>query len=185
MINTSRRAETLVGWMESLADRTRLRLIRVLERQELGVIELCEILQLPQSTVSRHLKLLADQGWVHNRRDGTTRLYRTTLQELDPAARKLWVLAREQTDDWATVRQDELRLLRRIQQRNVDSQAFFAGAAGKWDKIRRELYGDGFSATAMLALLPCDHIVVDLGCGTGQIVAQLADHVGRAIGVDS
>jgi len=185
MIKTSRRAETLVGWMESLADRTRLRLIRVLERQELGVIELCEILQLPQSTVSRHLKLLADQGWVHNRRDGTTRLYRTTLQELDPAARKLWVLAREQTDDWATVKQDELRLLRRIQQRNVDSQSFFAGAAGKWDKIRRELYGDAFSTTAMLALLPRDHTVADLGCGTGQIVAQLADHVRRVIGVDS
>ena len=91
--------------MESLADRTRLRLMRILERNELGVIELCEVLQLPQSTVSRHLKLLSDQDWIHHRRSGTTRLYRMILEELDPAARKLWLLAREQTDEWPTVRQ--------------------------------------------------------------------------------
>src|SRR5438105_4618081 len=95
--------QTLVGWMEALADRTRLRLMRLVEQQELGVVELCEILQLPQSTVSRHLKILSDQGWVHPRRSGTTRLYQMILEELDPAARKLWLLAHEQTEDWPTV----------------------------------------------------------------------------------
>jgi ArsR family transcriptional regulator len=181
----SRRPETLVGWMESLADRTRLRLLRILEQHDLGVVELCEILQLPQSTVSRHLKILADQGWLHNRRNGTTRLYRMSLDELDPAARKLWTLAREQTDDWPTVRQDELRLERRLRHRETDSQAFFAGAVGKWDKIRREFYGESFTTSAMLALIPGDYVVADLGCGTGAVTAQLAHHVKRVIGVDS
>jgi ArsR family transcriptional regulator len=171
--------------MESLADRTRLRLLRILEQHDLGVVELCEILQLPQSTVSRHLKILADQGWLHNRRNGTTRLYRMSLDELDPAARKIWMLAREQTDGWPTVRQDELRLERRLRHRETDSQAFFAGAVGKWDKIRREFYGESFTTSAMLALIPGDYVVADLGCGTGAVTAQLAPHVHRVIGVDS
>src|SRR5687767_15934059 len=88
-----RHPESLLGWMESLADPTRLRLLRLLERHELGVAELTEVLQLPQSTVSRHLKVLADQGWVMSRPDGTNRLYRTTGDGRDPGARKLWLLA--------------------------------------------------------------------------------------------
>src|SRR5882724_622643 len=104
-----RQPEALLGWMESLADPTRLRLLRLLERHELGVAELCDVLQLPQSTVSRHLKVLADQAWVRNRPQGTTNLYRMDLGEAHPAARRLWTLTREQTDDWATVAQDQLR----------------------------------------------------------------------------
>src|SRR6187455_1237225 len=95
--------DALVARMECLADETRLRLLRLLERHELGVVELCEILQLPQSTVSRHLKVLADQAWVRSRREGTTRLYRMILDELTTPARKLWLLAREQTANWATL----------------------------------------------------------------------------------
>ncbi len=171
--------------MGSLADRTRLRLLRLLERYELGVAELCDVLQLPQSTVSRHLKVLSDQGWARSRREGTTHLYRMILDELDPAARKLWLLAREQTEQWATIRQDELRLARRLRRRETDTQAFFAGAAGRWDKLRRELYGESFTGAATLALLPGEYVVADLGCGTGQVAALLSDCVGRVIGIDS
>src|SRR3954454_23038320 len=121
--------DALLGWMECLSDPTRLPLLRLLERHELGVVELCDILQLPQSTVSRHLKVLADQGWVRSRAQGTANFYRMVPNELDPPARRLWALAREQTDHWATVRQDELRLQRRLSDRETDSQAFFAGAA--------------------------------------------------------
>jgi ArsR family transcriptional regulator len=185
MISAPRHPQTLVGWMQSLGDRTRLRLLRLLERNELGVVELCDILQLPQSTVSRHLKVLSDQGWLRSRRSGTTHLYRTILDELEPAARRLWLVSREQIDTWATVRQDELRLLRRLRHRDADTQAFFAGAAGKWDQLRRELYGDLFSTSAMLALLPKDLVVADLGCGTAQVADQLAPHVARVIGIDS
>src|SRR5947209_4777362 len=141
--------DALLGWMESLADATRLRLLRLLERHELGVVELCDALQLPQSTVSRHLKVLSDQHWTRSRRQGTTNLYRTILDELDTTARKLWVLAREQTADWATVQQDESRALQLLRDKQRDSQAFFAGAAGQWDKLRGELYGHRFATAAM------------------------------------
>ena len=58
-----------------LADAIRSRMVLMLERHELTVSELCAILQLPQSTVSRHLKMLADAGWVTSRREATSRYY--------------------------------------------------------------------------------------------------------------
>jgi ubiquinone/menaquinone biosynthesis C-methylase UbiE/DNA-binding MarR family transcriptional regulator len=176
--------DRLLAWISSLADQTRLRLLRLLERQELGVVELCAVLQLPQSTVSRHLKVLHDQKWVRGRREGTTHLYRTILDELDPPARKLWLVAREQTDQWVTGKQDQLRLERLLAEREVDRDTFFAGAASEWDRLRRELYGERFSIAAMLALLPADYVVADLGCGTGILTAELAPHVKRVIGID-
>jgi ubiquinone/menaquinone biosynthesis C-methylase UbiE len=176
--------DRLLAWISSLADQTRLRLLRLLERQELGVVELCAVLQLPQSTVSRHLKVLHDQKWVRGRREGTTHLYRTILDELDPPARKLWLVAREQTDQWVTGKQDQLRLERLLAEREVDRDTFFAGAASEWDRLRRELYGERFSIAAMLALLPADYVVADLGCGSGNLTAELAPHVKRVIGID-
>lgn len=172
-------------WMQLLADATRLRLLRLLSRQELGVGQLCQVLRLPQSTVSRHLKMLAEQQWVGSRRNGTQRLYRMHAGQLHPAARRLWQLAREHSDGWPVVRQDELRLARLQRDRQVDAQAFFAGAAARWDRLRQQLYGQSFTTEALLALLPADWVVADLGCGTGHAAAALADHVGRVVGVDS
>jgi ArsR family transcriptional regulator len=176
------RPEALIERMDSLADATRLRLLRLLEREELGVAELVDILQMPQSTVSRHLKVLADQGWVLSRAHRTNNLYRMA-EDGDGGARKLWLWARESTDRWPAARHDDLRLQRLLAERRP-AQAFFAGAAGEWDRLRGELYGRAFQEAAFLALLPTDWVVADLGCGTGTVAAALAPHVARVIGVD-
>src|SRR5205085_8463258 len=135
MIKIAANPDALLGWMESLADATRLRLLRLLERQELGVVELCEVLQLPQSTVSRHLKVLGDQKWVRARRQATTHRYRMLLDELEAAPRRLWLLAREQIEDWATLGQDELRLGRVLAERKAAPNGAdpFAARAEQWD----------------------------------------------------
>ncbi len=185
MDKTAQNGEFLVNLMGSLADSKRLRLLRLVERNELGVAELCDVLQLPQSTISRHLKVLGDLGWVRNRRQGTTHLYRTILDELEPASRRLWLLAREQTDAWPSVMQDQLRLNRRLQERGNDGESFFAGAAAEWDKLRSELYGQKFSRIACLALLSGTQTVADLGCGTGEIAAELSPFVHQVIAVDN
>lgn len=173
----------LVECLETLADPTRLRLLRLLERHELGVAALCDVLQLPQSTVSRHLKVLSDQGWLAGRSQGTTRLYRMK-GERGPAARRLWLLSRDQTDAWPTARQDQLRLGRRLSRGSPPAEAFFAGAAGQWDRLREEAYGRAFTQTAIFGLLPREWVVADLGCGTGHAAAALAPHVARVVGVD-
>ena len=71
-------------------------MLLLLERHELTVSELCTVLQLPQSTVSRHLKTLSDASWVVSRRDGTSRYYTLSLDERGGPARRLWSLLRDQ-----------------------------------------------------------------------------------------
>jgi SAM-dependent methyltransferase/predicted transcriptional regulator len=181
---TSRQPEALLAWMGSLAEPTRLRLLRILEGHELGVAQLCEILQMPQSTVSRHLKNLGDEGFIQSRAQGTNRLYRMVRMDKDAAARRLWRLAQAETEGWATARQDELRLGRVLARQQPGAQAFFAGAAGEWDRLREEAYGRALNQTALLALLPSTWVVADLGCGTGSLSAALSPHVARVIGVD-
>ncbi len=185
MIAPAAQPAALVGWMEDLGDPTRLRLLRLLEREELGVAELCDVLQLPQSTVSRHLKVLVDSRWIRGRRQGTARLYQSASNELDGTASQLWQLARAQSDAWSTARQDDLRLARILRERQSGSQAFFAGAAAKWDKLRNELYGSQFTRHALTAFLPRQWVVADLGCGTGRVAADLAPFVAQVIGVDN
>jgi ArsR family transcriptional regulator len=175
--------ESLLAFMNALADPSRLRLLRLLERHELGVAELCDVVQMPQSTVSRHLKVLADQGFVRSRADGTNRLYRMPPAE-DPTARRLWLLARERTEAWPTATQDRLRLTRLAARRRPAALAFFAGAAGRWDRLRAELYGDAFTESALLSLLPPSWVIADLGCGSGHATARLAPYVREVIGVD-
>ena len=90
-------APTVFDRMTALADSTRSRMLLLLERHELTVGELCAVLQLPQSTASRHLRILADDGWVVSRSEGTSRLY--SLPPLDSGAKRLWVLMEHTTKD--------------------------------------------------------------------------------------
>lgn len=171
--------------MAALSDSTRCRMLLLLERHELTVSELCGVLQLPQSTVSRHLKTLADDGWVSSRRDGTSRFYSMPIVDLDPPAGQLWPLIREQVARSSGARQDERRLRSILARRRAKSTAFFATAAGGWDRLREDLFGDRFHLWALLGLLDADLTVGDLGCGTGQLAEAIAPHVQRVIAVDS
>jgi ArsR family transcriptional regulator len=133
--------------------------------------------------VSRHLKLLADEGWLSSQRQGTAHLYRMH-DALDPAARRLWKVARAETAGWATLEQDAQRLARHLASRRQEADAFFAGAAAGWERLRDELYGAGFVADVVAALLPRDLVVADLGCGTGDLACRLARHVRRVVAID-
>src|SRR5215510_11048290 len=176
-------ARSVFERLTALADATRSRLVALLERHELTVSELCAILQLPQSTVSRHLKVLVDDGWVMSRAEGTSRLYQIETR-LDEAALKLWSLVREELDRTAVGSQDARRLESVIAQRRTRSRAFFSSAAGSWDALRAELFGRS-ADQAFLGLLDDRWVVGDLGCGTGWLSASVAPFVRRVIAMDS
>jgi ubiquinone/menaquinone biosynthesis C-methylase UbiE/DNA-binding transcriptional ArsR family regulator len=178
-------APAILGWMTALADVTRARTLRLVEQYELTVADLCAVLQLPQSTMSRHLKLLADEGWVTARPEGTSRLYRMDVDDLEPAARRLWNLLREQTAQTRAAAHDDQRLATILAARQSRSQAFFSSAAGQWDRLRRDMFGDRFDLMALAGLLEDTWVVGDLGCGTGQISETVAPFVHRVIAVDS
>jgi len=170
--------------MAALADPIRCRMLLPLERHELTVTEICSVLQLPQSTVSRHLKTLADDGWVSSRRDGTSRFYGMVMSDLDPGAQRLWPLIREQIAGTNGAEQDERRLKSVLSKRRSKSEEFFASASGQWDHLRSELFGDRFHLHAMLSLIEPDLTVGDLGCGTGQVSELIAPHVAKVVAVD-
>src|SRR5881275_2169312 len=173
------RAPAILDHLAALADTTRSRLLLLLDRHELTVSELCGIVQLPQSTVSRHLKALADGGWVSARADGTSHLYTMTRQELEAPARRLWSLVRDHAGPTPAAAQDYRRLQATLADRRTKSQEFFSSSAGQWDRLREELFGDGFHLAALAALADPHWVVGDLGCGTGQASAALAPFVAR------
>ena len=154
----------------------------VLDRHELTVNELCAVLQLPQSTVSRHLKTLTDDGWIGSRRDGTSRYY--ALAELAVPERKLWSLVREQVGAAPGAAQDDRRLRGVLADRRSKTQEFFASAAGQWDKLRTELFGGAYLLQGLLGLLDERWVVGDLGCGTGSVAEAVAPFVKKVIAVD-
>ena len=170
--------------MSALADPLRCRMLLLLEKRELTVSELCSVLQIPQSSVSRHLKTLADDDWVTSRRDGTSRFYSMPLDDLDSAASQLWPLIREQVASTAAAGQDERRLRGVLNRRRAKSQEFFATAAADWDRLRSDRFGDTFHLWAVLGLVDPALVVGDLGCGTGQLTETIAPFVRRVIAVD-
>ena len=168
--------------MEVLADPTRLRLLRLLERHELGVAELCDVLQLPQSTVSRHLKVLADQGWIaepRRRARRTSIAWTSATRDAGGAPAVARSRASRRTAGRRS-RRTSCASTPPARRAPAAARRFFAGAAGQWDRLRDELYGTALHAVRRcLGLLPADWVVADLGCGTGQVAAALAPHVRR------
>ncbi|MCL4813402.1 MAG: metalloregulator ArsR/SmtB family transcription factor [Vicinamibacteraceae bacterium] len=176
--------EALLDQLSLLADPVRCRILLLLQEQELMVGEICEILQLPQSTVSRQLRSLADGDWVATRRDGTSRFYSVNGEALDPAQRRLWTLVQDEIAATPSAAQDRGRLREVLARRREKSQAFFSTAAGQWDRLREDLFGRDSHLRALAGLLDPEAVVGDLGCGTGAFADAIAPFVGQVVAVD-
>jgi len=174
----------ILDHLSALADTTRSRILLLLDRHELTVGELCAVLQLPQSTVSRHLKALADSDWITVRPEGPSHLYTSSIDRLDAPARRLWQLVRDQVGSSAGADHDARRLAATLAARRTKSQEFFSSSAGQWDRLRDELFGSRFHLAAFAAFASPAWTVGDLGCGTGQVSAALAPFVKQIIAVD-
>jgi SAM-dependent methyltransferase len=170
--------------LTALADSTRSRILLLLDRHELTVGELCAALQLPQSTVSRHLKILTDEGWLASRAEGTSRRYSMQTSKLDPSARRLWEVVRGQVAESPAATQDAHRLGGVLAQRRSTQVAFFDSAPAVWDRMRAELIGQRTDLFALLELLDDRWVIGDLGCGTGHVTEAIAPCVGQVIAVD-
>jgi ArsR family transcriptional regulator len=178
------RPPAILDHLSALADTTRSRILLLLDRHELTVSELCGIMQLPQSTVSRHLKALSDSGWISARAEGTSNVYAMT-RDLDGSTRRLWALVREQVGPTPGAMNDQRRAQAVLAERRTKSQEFFSSSAGHWDRLRDDLFGERFHLAALPAFADSEWTVGDLGCGTGQLTAALAPFVRHVIAVDA
>ena len=170
--------------LSALAEPVRLRMLRVLELEELSVGEVARVVQLPQSTVSRHLKIVSDVSLVSKRSVGTATLYHLVLDDLPGEVRPLWVAVRDQLGGSGDPEDDLRRLKQVLAERRLDSKDYFGRVAGDWHEIRHSLFGEGFTAPALLALVDPRWTVADLGCGSGDVSRLLSPHVERVIAVD-
>lgn len=173
----------LLGDLGVLSDATRFRILMALEEREFGASEIARILQLPQPTVSRHLRHLAEAGWVRARSDGARRPYRLP-GDLDEGRRTLWVTLREATRGDSRIAEDRERATAVLAQRESRSREFFASTAERWDARRAELYGTHADLLPLFGLLEPGWAVVDLGGGTGGLAGALAPFVRRIVVVD-
>lgn len=167
-----------------LSEPVRGRLLLALEEHELSVGELAAALQLPQSTVSRHLKALGDDGWVTSRADGTSRYYRR-VADGEGMRSRLWAVVRADVTPESIASADRSRVEAVVEDRRRRSREYFSALALQWDDQRARAFGERADLALMLAALPASAVVADLGCGTGHVTALVAPSVSRVIGVDS
>lgn len=177
--------DTLVDVLKTVGEPTRFRLLALLARGDLTVTDLTEILGQSQPRISRHLKLLNEEGLIDRYQEGAWAYFRLS-QEGAPAALVKTLLAASAGDDPVLVRDGE-RLSAVKHQRAERAQAYFSRNASEWDELRRLHASDSAVEQALLMLVgpsPIDSLL-DLGTGTGWILKLLAPRYRRATGVDA
>src|SRR5215472_5281002 len=169
--------------LRALSDPTRLRIVALLERDELSVAELQEITRLGQSRISTHLGLLADCAMVKSRRDGKRTFYKLNPQA-DSVASEFIQLAIRGAKELAEHGHDQINLKRVLTRRKEQAQVYFNQIAGRFDRV----YGPGRSWQAfghlLLRILP-PLVVADLGAGEGLLSELLARRCKKVIAVDN
>ena len=170
--------------LKAVAEESRRRALGVLLGHELSVNELVEILGLPQSTVSRHLKMLREAGLITDRREGNAVLYslppRASGEANGDLPSRLLAWVAEQPLPSALERRRRVV----VDRRRDMSRRFFDRVGRHWDRLREEAFGDAFHLEALMALLPTEWTVADIGTGTGYMLPTLARHFRRVIGVE-
>jgi len=169
--------------LRALADSTRLRIIALLEKNELSVNELQEITHMGQSRISTHLGLLQDAELVQSRREGKRTFYRLN-HDSETTAREFITVAVRGAKETAEHSADQVNLKRILARRNDQQQLYFNQIAGRFDRS----YGPGRSWQAfgqlLLRLLP-PLVVADLGAGEGLLSELLARRCKKVIAVDN
>lgn len=169
-----------------VADPTRVRLLLLLQVEELSVAELQEVLALPQSNISAQLSRLKSAGLVSDRRSGKNRLYSLAA----PAAKEreaqehFLALLKAAGDELKEVKKDAVALKVVLRKRARAAQAYFDALAGKFG--RHYIPGRSWKALGetLLKLLP-PLVIADLGAGEGTLSQLLAQRAQRVIAVDN
>ncbi len=170
----------LLDILKALADEGRLRILRAINQAELSVAELVQALEMPQSSVSRHLRPMREAGLVESRRAGTSVYYRRGPLFRDPAFSGI---LNERIKDIPVAHRDAVAVDRVLEQRRRQSRAFFDEIAGRYGTLTEP--GGGWQALAAgLAAGFAGKTVADLGCGEGCLALLLARFARRVVALD-
>ena len=168
--------------LKALADSTRLRLLGILAHGEFTVQELTVILAMGQSRISRHLRILTDANITSVKRQGTWGYYR--LQRGNELFSEVWQHVERRLDDLVEWQSDRRALMAVLEERRGRSQRFFDQHATKWDQLARELLPVADYRTQLLEHVPSCQCLLEVGGGTGLMLADLAEKAHRILAVD-
>ncbi len=164
-----------VALLKTLADATRLRLVRVLFREELNVQELSRILKIAQPSISRHLGVLRGAGLVDDRREGNRVYYQLLVPRTAPKSLREFI-----QDVGHSPHTDLDRLDEALADRAREATRFADRSAACWDDVGRLLHQSSALLTAFASLAPRGLRLADLGTGTGLLLpffSRMAEHV--------
>jgi ArsR family transcriptional regulator len=174
--------ENVLKIFKALSDQTRLRIFNILAGHELNVNEIVEVLQMGQSRISRHLKILSDCGLVRSRRDGSFVYYQS---EQDENRQILMKFIRNTLPETQELETDFARSEAIVGERKQKTRSFFNKVAENWDALKRDIFGDFDLNRALLEKGVHARTAVDLGCGTGELMEVVSGISDLVIGVDS
>jgi ubiquinone/menaquinone biosynthesis C-methylase UbiE len=170
-----------VNYFKALADETRLRLLNLFRHHELNVNEVVEIMEMGQSRISRHLKILTDSDLITFRRSGLWTFY----SAVDNGAGGEFIRAIGYLFEQDSIFSEDLRRARRIkEERSRQSTQFFNAIAEDWEGLKKEIIGSFDLNDFIQGHIPRCHAAVDLGCGTGDLLPYLKVRADVVIGVD-
>ncbi len=177
-------SEQLVEMLRAAGEPSRLRILALLAREELAVMELSQILDQSQPRVSRHLKLLTEAGLAERFPDGAWVFYRLAAEGPRRAVLDQALAQIAPTD--SLIARDAERLERVRRERTAAAAAYFARNAARWDELRTLYVEEADVEAAVLNAIGPGPFrrLVDLGAGTGRMLTLLADRVESAIGLD-
>jgi ubiquinone/menaquinone biosynthesis C-methylase UbiE len=169
---------------QAVSDPTRLRLLRLLNCEELNVQEMVHILAMNQPRISKHLAILVDAGWLRQRKEGTWSWYRAVPRGSFAGGGSLYDGVLQMADRLEFAGEDRTALALVVADRDARAGDFFAGAAERWDEIRRSFEHPDLKIGAVAALASPHLRVVDIGTGTGALLPWLVGSVSLVVAVD-
>lgn len=170
--------------LKALADPTRLRIVALLRRVELAVSDMTRILRQSQPRVSRHLKILADDGIIDRNKEGAWVYLRLT--DRPDILHVIEALEGCGLVDAAQARADQRELEAVLADRQAAAQTYFAENAAAWDRVRSMHISETEVEAAVSRHLLREPVetLLDLGTGTGRMLELFGPHIRRGIGVD-
>lgn len=170
-----------VNFFKALSDETRLRLLHIFIHYELSVNEIVEIMGMGQSRISRHLKILADNQLLTFRRDGLWTFYSAVTKGDGHAFIESIKYLFDRDPIFARDLADAKQVL---EERSKETVRFFDSIAEDWEKLKREIMDNVDLNGLILKNIPESDTIVDLGCGTGDLLPFLKKKSRRVIGVE-
>jgi ubiquinone/menaquinone biosynthesis C-methylase UbiE len=170
--------------LKLLSDRTRLRVLKLLQLEELSVAELQEILEMGQSRISSHLSLLRQGNLVQDRKEGKRTYYVLRLDELPAKLRPLLQASLHAVESDPEIRADRINLDRILERRRRITEEYFSSVAGKLEK--HYCPGRSWEAYGQLLLYLTPHWkIADLGAGEAALSLLLARHAKQVYCIDN